>query len=95
MALEDLYHRTKDDEGKSIVVKIRIPEIDARRGLKLFPHQYATSPTGFGKEPKVVRQPVNPSNLVGPTGGKPAMNGGIGVIEIVSLAEADAKAPAA
>jgi hypothetical protein len=95
MVLEDLYHRTKDDEGKTIVVKIRIPQIDARRGLRLFPHQYATTPTGFGKEPKVTRAPVNPTNLVGPTGGKPAMSGGVGVLEIVNVAEAEPKAPAA
>lgn len=83
MILKELYHKNKDKAGADQVFKIKLPEIDAHDAVNRSGHMYAWKHDGFKKEaPKVVD--ASPfTHIIGPTGGKPAMEGGVGVLGIV------------
>lgn len=85
--LEELFHKTQDDKGKTIVVKVRLPIIDSRDAKKRCPHLYADKPDGFAaKAPPAPDWLAAMPGVVGSSGGKPAMSGGVGVVELVHSA---------
>lgn len=86
MTLEKLFQKLVGADGKETIVAVRLPQIDAHDAVKRAPHMYSWSHDGFKKEAPVPPAPPVYAGIIGPTGGKPALQGGVGVIGVVNKA---------
>ena len=72
------------------VVQVRLHLIDAHGAVRRFPHEWAWKPDAFAAKAPPKSTEVDISDLIGQTGGNPAMEGGVGVLRIVDPKEATA-----
>ena len=72
------YNKLKD----GTVVKMRLHLIDAHGAVRRFPHEWSWKSDGFAAKAPPKSTDLDLSTVIGQTGGNPAMEGSVGVLEV-------------
>ena len=73
------FNKLKD----GTIVKVRLHLIDAHGAVRRFPHEWAWKPDGFAAKALPKSTDLDLNTIIGQTGGNPAMEGSVGVLEVV------------